>query len=243
MKDEQFVYYQDVKEKKITSRSARNQRTHTGKGGRVKLPSDNLTQKELKAMSGEVKSYRLNEPMTWVEFKAMPDDLKVTYIKLLRQKFDVSDREIAKMFGISQAAISKWVRTLGIAAGTPLGGGGFRKWDEAGWRAWLNREAPPQIVEEPTPEEISGPFLEEDVSLSRPKACVSYKPQKTNADRIRAMTDEELVELVDCFVRSESCSGPCRSCSCLFICRTLKDSSILDWLKQPCEDSPTVEKG
>lgn len=165
MKDEQFVYYQDVKEKKITSRSARNQRTHTGKGGRVKLPSDNLTQKELKAMSGEVKSYRLNEPMTWVEFKAMPDDLKVTYIKLLRQKFDVSDREIAKMFGISQTVISKWVRTLGIAAGTPLGGGGFRKWDEAGWRAWLNREAPPQIVEEPTPEEISGPFLEEDVSF------------------------------------------------------------------------------
>lgn len=165
MKDEEFVYYQDVKEKKITSRSARNQRTHTGKGGRVKLPSDNLTQKELKAMSGEVKSYRLNEPMTWVEFKAMPDDLKVTYIKLLRQKFDVSDREIAKMFGISQTVISKWVRTLGIAAGTPLGGGGFRKWDEAGWRAWLNREAPPQIVEESTPEEISGPFLEEDVSF------------------------------------------------------------------------------
>lgn len=114
-------------------------------------------------MSGEVKSYRLNEPMTWVEFKAMPDDLKVTYIKLLRQKFNVSDREIAKMFGISQTVISKWVRTLGIGAGTPLGGGGFRKWDEAGWRAWLNREAPPQIVEESTPEEISEPFLEEDV--------------------------------------------------------------------------------
>lgn len=116
-------------------------------------------------MSGECKSYRLNEPMTWGEFKAMPDDIKVTYIKLLRQKFNVSDREIAKMFGISQTVISKWVRTLGIAAGTPLGGGGFRKWDEAGWRAWLNREAPPQIVEEPTPEEINGPFLEEDVSF------------------------------------------------------------------------------
>ena len=35
-------------------------------------------------MSGECKSYRLNSPMSWDEFKAMPDDIKITYIKLLR---------------------------------------------------------------------------------------------------------------------------------------------------------------
>lgn len=165
MKDEQFVYYQDVKEKKTTSRSARNKRTHTGKGGRVKLPSDNLTQKELKAMSGEVKSYRLNEPMTWVEFKAMPDDLKVTYIKRLRENFNVSDKTIGKMFGVSQRTISLYLCGLGCNSGS-RSRGRCTKWDEVGWNQWVNGMAvSPEPVEESTPEEISGPFLEEDVSF------------------------------------------------------------------------------
>lgn len=85
MKDEEFLFHSDCHEKKVTARSARNTRTHNGKRGKVKFPSDYLTKKEIKAMSGEVKSYRLNEPMSWREFKAMPDDIKVTYIKLLRE--------------------------------------------------------------------------------------------------------------------------------------------------------------
>lgn len=113
-------------------------------------------------MSGECKSYRLNEPMTWFEFKAMPDDIKVAYIKLLREKFNVSDTDIGKMFGVSQRTISLYLRDLGCS-GNHRGGG--TKWDEAGWRAWLNKEALPQIVEESAPEEIDGPFLEEDVSF------------------------------------------------------------------------------
>ena len=84
MKDETYVFIQDVKEKKTTARSARHTRTHCGRGGRVRLPSDNLSKKELMKMSGECKSYRLNSPMSWDEFKAMPDDIKITYIKLLR---------------------------------------------------------------------------------------------------------------------------------------------------------------
>lgn len=114
-------------------------------------------------MSGEVKSYRLNEPMTWAEFKAMPDDLKITYVKLLRQKFNVSDRTIGKMFGVSQHTISLYLRDLGCS-GNHLGRS--TKWDEAGWNRWVNRMMVlPESVEEPAQEEVSEPFLEEDVSF------------------------------------------------------------------------------
>lgn len=114
-------------------------------------------------MSGEVKSYRLNEPMTWAEFRAMPDDLKVTYIKLLRENFNVSDTTIGKMFGVSQRTISLYLRDLRCSGGSR---GGATKWDEVGWNQWLKRMVVlPEPVEQSTPEEISEPFLEEDVSF------------------------------------------------------------------------------
>ena len=60
MKDEEYLFHQTCREQKNIARSARNKRTHNGKGGRVKFPSDYMTKKELQKMNGEVKSYRLN---------------------------------------------------------------------------------------------------------------------------------------------------------------------------------------
>lgn len=54
--------------------------------------------------------------------------------------------------------------------------------------------------------------------------------QKTNADRIRAMTDEELMKFIEdtgiagCPYPAMSCRASCQVC-------------ILDWLKQPAEVS------
>lgn len=139
MTDEKYTFVSDVMEKKRTARGSHNKRTHCGKGGRVRLPSDNLTRKELNAMNGEVKSYRLNDPMTWAEFKTMPDDLKITYIKLLREKFGVSDSKIAEMMGIGQNTMSKESRRLNTALGW---GGNGGKFDKDGWEAWINRSTP-----------------------------------------------------------------------------------------------------
>ena len=67
--------------------------------------------------------------------------------------------------------------------------------------------------------------------------CLSFKPSKiTNADRIRAMTDEELAEfitpvkcvdchLLDCGVEEEMLNGKRRTCQ----------ERVLDWLKQESE--------
>lgn len=47
--------------------------------------------------------------------------------------------------------------------------------------------------------------------------------KKTNADRIRSMSDEELAEML--------CSGTCKYCHSYN-----KDCDILDWLKKEAED-------
>lgn len=124
------IFLEDVRDKKNISHSASHKRTHCGKGGRVRLPSDKLTKKELEKMNGECEVYRLNEPMKWAEFIVMPREYQITYIKKLREKFNVPDMHIGKMFGVDQNTISRYTRKLGIPSSY---GRGSARWDKDGW--------------------------------------------------------------------------------------------------------------
>lgn len=181
MKDETFVFIQDVREKKSTARSARNRRTHNGKSGRVKFPSDNLSRKEMEAMNGEVKSYRLNEPMTWEEFKRMPDDIKISYIKLIREKFNAFDSAIAEMMGVSKVTLSLEIKRLGLGHGTKHGGN--RTWNEReAFYAWAHGVLVAATVEESTeaveqPEERQMASLE-DICEPVPAPEIKMLPKR-----------------------------------------------------------------
>lgn len=172
MTDEKYVFTQDSQTKKNIARSASKRRTHNGKGGRVRLPSDNLSKKELKAMSGECKSYRLNEPMNYREFKAMPDDLKVTYIKLLREKYGVPDCKIADMMGVNKVTFSVEIKRIGLGHGEKHGG--YKKWDTDGFYAWCGgssvakQEEEIPVEEEPVAEE---PVVEDIKEVLRKGYC------------------------------------------------------------------------
>lgn len=84
----------------------------------VHLPSDNLSAKALKAMSGDVKSYRLNDPLKWADFLQMPDDLRIAYIKQIREKFGAPTEAIACMLGVSRSTLKSEIIRLGIGTGT-----------------------------------------------------------------------------------------------------------------------------
>lgn len=133
MTDEVYEFMQDCADKKVTARSARNKRTHNGKGGRVRLPSDFLTKKEREAMNGECKSYRMNEPITWEEFNTWPKEHKITYIKLLREKFNAPDYAIAEMMGRDRWSFGDWIFSAGLNVGK---NGRPRTWDKDGFLAW-----------------------------------------------------------------------------------------------------------
>lgn len=139
MRDEEFCFVSDVREKKRTATGAFHKRTHAGKGGAVWFPSDFLTRKELNAMNGEVKSYNVNSPMTWKEFKGLPDDIKIIYIKLLREKFDAPDTRIAEMLGASQQTFARYVAQLGINCGKRIK---HKNFDAEAFNAWVNGKRP-----------------------------------------------------------------------------------------------------
>ena len=115
MSDEAYDFYEDEKEKKFTARSARNKKGHTGKLGAMKTASDYMTQKQLRALNGEVKTYRLGAPMMWDEFINMPDDLKVMYIKKLRKEYFVPDDILSSSMGIELEVFDKTIKSLKLS--------------------------------------------------------------------------------------------------------------------------------
>lgn len=141
-------------------------------------------------MNGECKSYRLNDPMAWKEFMSMPDDIKITYIKLLRQKFNVPGKHIAMMLGISNCYYSKEINRLGISEGKHSRGR-CTPWDKEGFFAWWNgvKQIPTPIpeeipVEEPTQAEPEA-FVEDDLPFEEPEAfCIPLNPNRTDTDKV-----------------------------------------------------------
>lgn len=132
MTDEKYTFITDVAEKKRTARGAFNKRTHNGKGGKVRFPSDYLSNKERNEMNGEVREYCMNSPITYSEFKKYPDDLKKNYVKRLRDMFDVSDTDIAEMMGVNVKTLTTALAKIDASGGRR----GKRKADYVAFEKW-----------------------------------------------------------------------------------------------------------
>jgi hypothetical protein len=115
LSDEAWEYIQDCKEKKSIGGNARNKKVHSGRRGGMKTAADYMTQKELRAMDGEVQTYRLGSPMGWEEFSRMPDDLKKMYIKKLRDKFNVPDEALAAAIGIDIQKFAECLKSIKLS--------------------------------------------------------------------------------------------------------------------------------
>ena len=175
--DEQWAMIEDSIEKKNIARSASHRRGHCGKRGGVKLPSDYMTKKEIKSMSSNVISYNLNRPMNWETFKSMPEDLKIEYIKRLRDMFSVPNKVIAQyMFGVSNPYISNVFSGLGLALGKAAGGSGKR---------WYESEDSKKFYE------WFGINPQEDTQDS------SESPEKTEEEMINIYENTHGIETVD----------------------------------------------
>lgn len=115
-------------------------------------------------MSGECKSYRLNSPMKWKEFKAMPEDLQIAYIKAIKDKYNPTITAIGKMMGVERANLSKHLRSLGFDKQSK----GDHPWDKEAFAEWCfgaPKTEECQSVQEEVKEEISAEEAEEILDI------------------------------------------------------------------------------
>lgn len=192
MSDEKYEFVSDVRDKSITARSAHRTRTHNGKGGSVKFPSDFMSRKELKAMNGPVESFRMNEPMPWADFKKMPDDLKKDYITAIRDRFGAPDSAIAKMLGCSQCTLSLWLRDLKCSGAHRTG---KEKWEKEKFYAWMSGASTDAVEESPAESD-------ETVETVETVTCAEEKTDVNDAIKVT----ESPVEGVKKSEESECCN-------------------------------------
>lgn len=104
-------------------------------------------------MNGECKRYRMNDPITWDEFKYWPKEHQETYIKLLRKKFNVPLSNICEMMGIHRGSLSAYVKHNKLNVGdVPRG---HYEWDQEGFLAWRSGAKDGVVQHSKTPVDIS----------------------------------------------------------------------------------------
>lgn len=111
---------------------------------KCRLPSDHMTKKQLKGLSGECMTYNLSKPMAWEEFKKMPVDLQTQYLKKLHDEHGADMRRASEMFGITSGGLNNYIGRKGIRGVFPASGGKRSAKREAKWQAFLNGEAAQQ---------------------------------------------------------------------------------------------------
>lgn len=107
----------DAMQKKRIARGA----SHMKRGSKSKkctLPSDYLTAAQKRRLNGPVSTYKLDEPMSWESFKAMPEDLQKKYILNLQETYQTNDKMVGKMFGKSDVTVGEYRKKLGL---NPIG--------------------------------------------------------------------------------------------------------------------------
>lgn len=128
----------DAMQKKRIARGA----SHMKRGSKSKkctLPSDYLTAAQKRRLNGPVSTYKLDEPMNWESFKAMPEDLQKKYILRLQENYGANDEMIGKMFKKSDTIALRLRNTLNIK---PLGNCKLNRKEkairDAKWNAFCN---------------------------------------------------------------------------------------------------------
>lgn len=108
MTDEAYVFNETNKERAIVRRSARYKKGGS-KSKSCKLGCDGMSRKEIEAMHGEVKSWKLTDFYTWNEFKEMPHDIQIEYLNYTIDTYGIGLASISSvLFEKNSASLFKY---------------------------------------------------------------------------------------------------------------------------------------
>lgn len=131
----------DVMQKKRIASSARH-RVCGSKSKFCGLPSDHMTHAQWKKQNGEVKTMNMNRPMTWPDFKAMPNDLQNEYVQKCVETFGCSLHDFGSLFNVHPMTISRNFKECGIDMSVFKRGKGMSKENAHRFEAWRGGTEP-----------------------------------------------------------------------------------------------------
>lgn len=124
----------DAMQKKRIAQGARHK---VGRRSGCTLPSDNLTAAEKRKLNGPVVTLKLDEPMSWKDFKALPEDKRRLYAEHIKELYNPSWKQWGQMFHTHPNTVRQhFIRyTISDARGW---GASTTRADRARWDAFCN---------------------------------------------------------------------------------------------------------
>lgn len=114
MTDTEYVYRQDIQEKKATGRGIFHKKNGS-KSKKCTLPSDYLSRKEKKMLNGECKIWDMKKFYSYEEFKQMPDDIQLQYCNSIINRYNVGLRTVGEVvFGKAAGVLYTYMRKKGL---------------------------------------------------------------------------------------------------------------------------------
>lgn len=180
MNDVEFILKEDIKAKKQAGRGYYHKKNGS-KSKKCRLPSDHLSKKEIEKMNGECKVYNLNKPMNYSNFCAMPVDLRIKYLEMLRDKFGANQTEISKMMCVAVTTLSS--HRAKFLDGKPV----FKSYkhsrlDLEAWNKFINGEEDKDAVVAEKEEMTTSDNKKVEDDNSADTTCLPYNRVVTKAD-------------------------------------------------------------
>lgn len=173
MNDYEYVFMQDVKEKKRTATGAYHRASRGKRAITVHNQSDYLTKKQIKELSSPVTTY-YDKPVNYSEFKTWDTPKQASYINFIRNKYNASIVNIAEMMGTSRNTLYAFLvaRNIETSGMQRLG-----KSTKPAWEEFLKKE---QVDPIPEPEITQGEDREdcpeEPVSNNNEEPTIDNEP-------------------------------------------------------------------
>ena len=102
-------------------RIAKQEKYHNRRKKGCSLPSDRLTEAQIRKLHGEVTVLDLNKPMDYAEYVKLPPELQEMYYNHLVIEFGVGCPAIAEMMGTEQGTLRSHNVRVGIKTATVAG--------------------------------------------------------------------------------------------------------------------------
>lgn len=152
----------DVKEKKKIARSASKR---VGRTRKVTLPSDSLSIAEIKKLEGEVKVYKIGQPITLEELRSYPREMQIKYLEWIRDNLGATTGMLSEMFGISANYSCTALRRMNLIGILPKGNSESNHKKFKKWLKSFNEPVKKEKTEEPKPQrEVVEPMFFDVIS-------------------------------------------------------------------------------
>lgn len=123
----------DVMQKKRLARMSKYRKGGI-KSKKCPMSTDHMTRKQWEERCGEVYSYKMNEPKTWKQFKALPTDIQKQYLTYLVENYNANATSLAMMFDVRPSTVHRHIEInqLGLTfkVGNSMNAAQKEKWME-----------------------------------------------------------------------------------------------------------------